>query len=165
MSLVLGMTKSHFCLSLFNVSWLRYCSYYDSILCGPVFPCALSLDLEPFKYMHAMVFAVEEINKNSSLLPGVKLGYRIFECCGRYPWALKAALSMVAGDTHSCNLTASTPQSVSYEQPGKIASMMHLIRDTKWYDYKKIIFDCVSNCVRHQETSLLLCLSVNPHPQ
>ncbi|KAK2847393.1 hypothetical protein Q5P01_010392 [Channa striata] len=65
-------------------------------------PCT-GLDLEPLKYMYAMTFAVEEINRNTTLLPGVKLGYHIFDCCGRYPWTLKAAMSMVGGDTHSCS--------------------------------------------------------------
>ena len=58
-----------------------------------------------------MAFAVEEINRNSTLLPGVKLGYLILDSCFRYPWALQGALSMVGGDMHSCNLMVSTPQS------------------------------------------------------
>ncbi|XP_073342206.1 extracellular calcium-sensing receptor-like [Pagrus major] len=73
-------------------------------------PCT-GLAVEPLKYTYAMAFAVEEINRNSTLLPGVKLGYRILDSCFRYPWALQGALSMVGGDTHSCNLTAATPQS------------------------------------------------------
>ncbi|XP_039986062.1 extracellular calcium-sensing receptor [Xiphias gladius] len=48
-----------------------------------------------------MVFAVEEINHNTTLLPGVKLGYHIFDSCGRPPWALQAALSLVGGDRTS----------------------------------------------------------------
>ncbi|XP_035536393.1 extracellular calcium-sensing receptor-like [Morone saxatilis] len=52
-------------------------------------PCT-GLDLEPLKYTYAMVFAVEEINRNSTLLPGVKLGYHILDSCSRYPWALQA---------------------------------------------------------------------------
>ncbi|XP_067364181.1 extracellular calcium-sensing receptor-like [Channa argus] len=75
----------------------------------PRYETCTGLDLEPLKYMYAMTFAVEEINRNSSLLPGVKLGYRIFDCCGRYPWALKAAMSMVGGDSHSCSLTRPVP--------------------------------------------------------
>ncbi|KAM9359548.1 extracellular calcium-sensing receptor-like [Symphorus nematophorus] len=47
------------------------------------------LDSEPLKYTYAMVFAVEEINRNSTLLPGVKLGYRILDRCSGYPWALQ----------------------------------------------------------------------------
>uniref|UniRef100_A0A3B4ZH52 Extracellular calcium-sensing receptor-like n=1 Tax=Stegastes partitus TaxID=144197 RepID=A0A3B4ZH52_9TELE len=61
------------------------------------------LDQQSLKYMYAMAFAVEEINRNSSLLPGLKLGYRILDSCGRYPWALQTALSLVGGDAHRCN--------------------------------------------------------------
>nr|XP_046245008.1 extracellular calcium-sensing receptor-like [Scatophagus argus] len=68
-----------------------------------------------------MVFAVEEINRNSTLLPGVKLGYRILDSCSRYPWALQAALSLVGGDTNSCNSTASMLRSAANEQPVETA--------------------------------------------
>ncbi|XP_030008336.1 extracellular calcium-sensing receptor-like [Sphaeramia orbicularis] len=60
------------------------------------------LNTVPLKLMYAMAFAVEEINRNNSLLQGVKLGYRILDSCGRYPWALQSALSLVAGDAQSC---------------------------------------------------------------
>uniref|UniRef100_A0A3B4T623 Olfactory receptor C family, r1 n=1 Tax=Seriola dumerili TaxID=41447 RepID=A0A3B4T623_SERDU len=68
--------------------------------------------MESLKYMYAMAFAVEEINRNSTLLPGVKLGYRIVDGCSRYPWALQVALSLVGGDKRSCSLTASMPHSI-----------------------------------------------------
>lgn len=56
--------------------------------------------------MYALAFAVEEINRDSTLLPGVKLGYHVFDSCRGFPWALGHALKLVAGDTDSCNLTA-----------------------------------------------------------
>lgn len=43
-----------------------------------------------------MVFTVEEINRNSNLLPGVKLGYRIMDSCDRIHTSLKAVLSLVS---------------------------------------------------------------------
>lgn len=43
-----------------------------------------------------MVFAVKEINNNSSLLPGVKLGYRILDGCDHVPTSLQALLSLVS---------------------------------------------------------------------
>ncbi|XP_074535650.1 extracellular calcium-sensing receptor-like [Halichoeres trimaculatus] len=49
------------------------------------------LELEPLKYSYAMVFAVEEINRNKTLLPGLKLGYRILDTCSLYPWALQSS--------------------------------------------------------------------------
>ncbi|XP_074496916.1 extracellular calcium-sensing receptor-like [Sebastes fasciatus] len=69
-------------------------------------PCT-GLDLESLKNVYSMTFAVDEINGNSTLLPGVKLGYRILDSC--FNWALQVALSLVGGDTHSCNLTSSMP--------------------------------------------------------
>lgn len=49
-----------------------------------------------------MMYAVDEINHSTTLLPGVKVGYRIFDSCGRPPWALQAVLSLVGGDAVRC---------------------------------------------------------------
>lgn len=53
-----------------------------------------------------MVFAVEEINHSSALLPGVKLGYHIRDSCALHPWTTQAALSLVGGDSASCYFAA-----------------------------------------------------------
>lgn len=65
--------------------------------------CAPSLQNLPLQYIYAMVFALEEINHSSTLLPGVKLGHHIHDSCALPAWALQAALSLVGGDTPSCN--------------------------------------------------------------
>ncbi|XP_047450689.1 extracellular calcium-sensing receptor-like [Mugil cephalus] len=67
-------------------------------------PCT-GLERTLLQYMYAMVFALEEINHSSKLLPGVKLGYHIFDSCGLPRWALLATLSLVGGDSISCNST------------------------------------------------------------
>ncbi|XP_032368025.1 extracellular calcium-sensing receptor [Etheostoma spectabile] len=84
-------------------------------------------DPEVLQNVYAMAFAVEEINRNNTLLPGVKLGYRIFDSCVRYPWALQAALSLVAGDEQSCNMTASTSHTAANDQPGETTDCPHVI--------------------------------------
>lgn len=43
-----------------------------------------------------MVFAVEEINRNSSLLPGLTLGYRILDSCDNIHTSLRALLSLLS---------------------------------------------------------------------
>lgn len=80
---------------------------------------SLSLDIEFLKYMYTMVFAVEEINRDDSLLPGVRLGYRIRDSCSRYPWALDGALSLVTGDSNSCNVAASSTRTNTGAVGGK----------------------------------------------
>lgn len=71
----------------------------------------LRFDVQGLKYMYAMAFTLEEINRDSTLLPGVKLGYHVFDSCRGYPWALGHALTLVAGGTNSCNLTAPASRS------------------------------------------------------
>ncbi|PWA22037.1 hypothetical protein CCH79_00010354 [Gambusia affinis] len=65
-------------------------------------PCTGLLTL-PLQYIYAMVFALEEINHSSALLPGVKLGHRIHDSCALPAWEMQAALSLVGGDAPSCN--------------------------------------------------------------
>ncbi|XP_060928503.1 extracellular calcium-sensing receptor-like [Limanda limanda] len=105
---------------LFNLYYIPSAVQQDFIKQPRYEPCT-GLDLETLKYLYALAFAVDEINRNSSLLPGVKLGYSIVDGCGRYPWALQDALSLVGGNTRSCSLTATTPQSSSHGQPGDIS--------------------------------------------
>ncbi|XP_059187985.1 extracellular calcium-sensing receptor-like [Centropristis striata] len=82
-------------------------------------PCA-RLERASLQYLYAMVFAVEEINHSSMLLPGLKLGYSIFDSCGRPPWALQGALSLVGGDRPSCTSTDPPDYSAGYgEEIGK----------------------------------------------
>ncbi|KAM9318700.1 extracellular calcium-sensing receptor-like [Pholidichthys leucotaenia] len=50
--------------------------------------------------MMTMVFAVEEINRNSSLLPGLKLGYRITDSCDSVHNSLQALFSLFSHSTY-----------------------------------------------------------------
>nr|AAW38958.1 putative pheromone receptor CPpr9 [Cyprinidae sp. EA-2004] len=58
-----------------------------------------------YRWFQAIVFTVEEINQNPSLLPGVKLGYHIMDSCSRYPHSLTAAMSMISGGNKTCGPT------------------------------------------------------------
>ncbi|XP_059931412.1 extracellular calcium-sensing receptor-like [Gadus macrocephalus] len=68
-------------------------------------PCT-GLEAEILKAVYAMEFAVEEINRNPLILPGVKLNYRILDDCGLHPWVLHGAFSLVGGERESCTLYA-----------------------------------------------------------
>ncbi|XP_069754000.1 extracellular calcium-sensing receptor-like [Narcine bancroftii] len=45
-----------------------------------------------------MIFAIEEINKNENLLPGITLGYKIHDECSSSAIASKAALTLINGE-------------------------------------------------------------------
>nr|XP_020444686.1 extracellular calcium-sensing receptor-like [Monopterus albus] len=59
----------------------------------PLTPCS-GFDYRAFRWMMTMVFTVEEINRNSRLLPGVKLGYRIMDSCDHVYTSLQAIFSL-----------------------------------------------------------------------
>ncbi|XP_068173784.1 extracellular calcium-sensing receptor-like [Antennarius striatus] len=54
-------------------------------------------DILGFRYAMTMAFAIDEINKDSSMLPNVTLGYRIFDNCLTLIVGLSAALSLTNG--------------------------------------------------------------------
>ncbi len=44
-----------------------------------------------------MVFAIEEINNSTELLPGIKLGYEIHDSCASVPLAVHVAFQLLNG--------------------------------------------------------------------
>ncbi|XP_059187162.1 extracellular calcium-sensing receptor-like [Centropristis striata] len=76
-------------------------------------PCT-GLQNLPLQYVYAMVFALEEINHSTTLLPGVKLGYHIRDSCALPLWAMQGALSLVGGDNPSCDSTDPPDYSAGY---------------------------------------------------
>uniref|UniRef100_A0A3B3XG98 G-protein coupled receptors family 3 profile domain-containing protein n=1 Tax=Poecilia mexicana TaxID=48701 RepID=A0A3B3XG98_9TELE len=48
-----------------------------------------------FQLAQAMLFAIEEINNSSDLLPGVSLGYKIYDTCGFNARSVKVALALL----------------------------------------------------------------------
>ncbi|XP_021444163.2 extracellular calcium-sensing receptor-like [Oncorhynchus mykiss] len=63
----------------------------------PDLQACVNFQEEPLQWAHALVFAVDEINRNPFLLPGVQLGYRILDSCNQHPWSLRGALSLLSG--------------------------------------------------------------------
>uniref|UniRef100_A0A3P8PSZ3 G-protein coupled receptors family 3 profile domain-containing protein n=1 Tax=Astatotilapia calliptera TaxID=8154 RepID=A0A3P8PSZ3_ASTCA len=56
------------------------------------------LNFREFQFAQAMRFAIEEINNSSDLLPGVSLGYKMYDTCGSIARGIKVALALVNGN-------------------------------------------------------------------
>ena len=67
---------------------------YFSIVNSGIF---VSFDVVGFRRVQTMAFAVDEINKNTNLLPNVTLGYSLYDNCVKLEIAFRAGLSSVSG--------------------------------------------------------------------
>ncbi|KAJ7995380.1 hypothetical protein DPEC_G00243970 [Dallia pectoralis] len=59
--------------------------------------CTGSLDSRELRLSRAMIYAIEEINNSSQLLPGVTIGYEIYDACCSVPVAVKVAFQLTNG--------------------------------------------------------------------
>ncbi|XP_041658004.1 extracellular calcium-sensing receptor-like [Cheilinus undulatus] len=55
------------------------------------------MDTRELRFARAMIFAIEEINNSSELLPGIKLGYQIHDSCGSVSVAAHVAFQLTNG--------------------------------------------------------------------
>uniref|UniRef100_A0A3Q3GHG9 Extracellular calcium-sensing receptor-like n=1 Tax=Labrus bergylta TaxID=56723 RepID=A0A3Q3GHG9_9LABR len=74
-------------------------------------PEPLSLDSRELRFSRAMVFAIEEINNSTELLPGIKLGYQIHDSCASVPVAVHVAFQLANGLDQVFNTSEKCSQS------------------------------------------------------
>ncbi|XP_043072485.1 extracellular calcium-sensing receptor-like [Puntigrus tetrazona] len=58
--------------------------------------CA-SLNLREFKFAQTLIFAIEEINNNTQLLPGISLGYKIYDSCRSFTQTILSGMALMNG--------------------------------------------------------------------
>ncbi|XP_060780444.1 extracellular calcium-sensing receptor-like [Neoarius graeffei] len=79
----------------FHVKWDQTTNVFTS---EPRQAKCRSLSLREFQSAQTMLFAIEEINNRTDILPGVKVGYRIYDACGSVEITTRSALSLVNGN-------------------------------------------------------------------
>uniref|UniRef100_A0A8C4RZ70 Extracellular calcium-sensing receptor-like n=1 Tax=Erpetoichthys calabaricus TaxID=27687 RepID=A0A8C4RZ70_ERPCA len=67
---------------------IKFNSMPDTIKCK-------DLNFREFQFAESMIFAIEEINNSSELLPNVTLGFEIYDACDSILLAIKAAMALV----------------------------------------------------------------------
>ncbi|XP_054598204.1 extracellular calcium-sensing receptor-like [Nothobranchius furzeri] len=59
--------------------------------------CTRSLDARNLHFSRTMIFAIKEINNSTKLLPGIKLGYQIYDTCASVTVASDVAFQLLNG--------------------------------------------------------------------
>ncbi|XP_054901486.1 extracellular calcium-sensing receptor-like [Poeciliopsis prolifica] len=79
----------------FHSSWKNSQDSYEK---NPLRLQCTSLNFRDFQFAQAMLFAIEEINNSSDLLPGVTLGYKMYDTCGSIARSVRVALALLNGN-------------------------------------------------------------------
>ena len=95
-------------------SFLQFHIFYQTNLMQCfLFPfCFRSMNLIDFHLAQTMIFAIEEINNSSSLLPNISIGYRIYDSCGSTLSSMRAVMALMNGQERTVGKTCSGQSAV-----------------------------------------------------
>ncbi|KAL7401099.1 hypothetical protein ABVT39_022911 [Epinephelus coioides] len=100
----------------FHSSWK---TRQDNYMHKPLPLQCTSLNFRGFQYAQAMLFAIEEINNSTDLLPGVSLGYKIYDVCGSIARGVRVTLALANG-----NEELSSPSKAHCTRPARVQAIM-----------------------------------------
>ncbi|KAG7479387.1 extracellular calcium-sensing receptor-like [Solea senegalensis] len=75
-----------------------------SLTSDPHQPDCHGFDVIGFRQAQTMTFAIDEINRNSNLLPNLTLGYSLYDSCNQLGIGFRAALTLVGGQEEQVTL-------------------------------------------------------------
>ncbi|XP_029700189.1 extracellular calcium-sensing receptor isoform X2 [Takifugu rubripes] len=78
----------------FHSSWINR---RDTYMHKPLPLQCISLNFRGFQYAQAMLFAIDEINNSSDLLPGITLGCKLYDSCRSIARGVRASLALING--------------------------------------------------------------------
>lgn len=70
------------------------------------------INFREFRFAQTMIFAIEEINNSSSLLPDISIGYKVFDTCGSTLPSMRAVMGLMNGQERTLGKNCSSQSSV-----------------------------------------------------
>lgn len=70
------------------------------------------INLREFRFAQTLIFATEEINNSSSLLPNISAGYKIFDTCGLTLPSTRTVMGLINGRKGTSDKTCSNQASL-----------------------------------------------------
>ncbi|XP_053279436.1 extracellular calcium-sensing receptor-like [Pleuronectes platessa] len=70
------------------------------------------INFREFHFAQTMIFAIEEINNSSSLLPNISVGYKVFDSCGSTLPSTRAVMGLMNGEERTLGKSCSSQSPV-----------------------------------------------------
>ncbi|KAK2847353.1 hypothetical protein Q5P01_010352 [Channa striata] len=100
----------------FHSSWIDRKETYTKK--PPPLECT-SLNFRDLQIAQAMIFVIEEINNSTELLPGISLGYKMYDTCGSIARSVRVALALANG-----NEVVSAESETPCTKPAQVQAIM-----------------------------------------
>ncbi|XP_078023173.1 extracellular calcium-sensing receptor-like [Epinephelus lanceolatus] len=115
----------------FHSSWK---TRQDNYMHKPLPLQCTSLNFRGFQYAQAMFFAIEEINNRTDLLPGISLGYKIYDVCGSIARGVRVTLALANG-----NEMLSAPSEAICSRPAQVQAIIGETSSSPWMAIATVI--------------------------
>ena len=70
------------------------------------------INMRQFHFVQTMIFAIQEINNSSSLLPNISIGYKVFDNCASTLYSTRVVMGLMNGQERTLGQTCSGQSSV-----------------------------------------------------
>ncbi|KAM9359495.1 extracellular calcium-sensing receptor-like [Symphorus nematophorus] len=97
----------------------RWKNRQDTYMYEPLPLQCTRLNFRGFQFAQAMLFAIEEINNSTDLLPGISLGYKIYDACVFIARSVSVALALANG-----NEMVFAPTKTQCTRPAQVQAIM-----------------------------------------
>ncbi|XP_075056491.1 extracellular calcium-sensing receptor-like [Mixophyes fleayi] len=114
--------------------------------------CDDSFDFRSYRWIRAMIYAIQEINNNMQLLPNISVGYAIYDTCDNIAEAVKQMFTLISGASDIPNYrcqTNSTLTAVIGESASVISIAMARILGT--YHYPQVSYFSSINVLSNKQ--------------
>uniref|UniRef100_A0A3B3BL28 G-protein coupled receptors family 3 profile domain-containing protein n=1 Tax=Oryzias melastigma TaxID=30732 RepID=A0A3B3BL28_ORYME len=83
--------------AVFSIHYHMYTEIYNYVTMPDPPKCTGSINARNLRFAYTMIFAIEEINNSTELLPDINLGYQIHDSCAAVPVAVQSAFQLSNG--------------------------------------------------------------------
>uniref|UniRef100_A0A8C4S276 Extracellular calcium-sensing receptor-like n=1 Tax=Erpetoichthys calabaricus TaxID=27687 RepID=A0A8C4S276_ERPCA len=100
-----------------------------------------------FQFARTMIFAIEEINNDKEIIPGVSLGYKIYDVCSNIHLSIKATMALMNGEEDGLlNEKSCTRPSTVYTIIGQTSSSPTIAISTTVGPFRIPVISHLASC-------------------